>query len=128
MDYFLQSPPWADFQRALGRTVHEQSGPGLELPGHRGERTPPGKLLYAPYGPVAESLDAFDAALAALAGLARRCGAVFVRIEPVTAGFGAADAGAVLRSRGLQPAPATSSPSSAGSWTWTGTSRTSWRT
>ena len=76
---------------------------GASWPSRR--RTPPGKLLYAPYGPVAESLDAFDAALAALAGLARRCGAVFVRIEPVSAGFGAADAGAVLRSRGLRARP-----------------------
>ncbi|WCI09526.1 hypothetical protein PJ267_08125 [Arthrobacter sp. OVS8] len=28
MDHFLQSPPWAAFQRSLGRTVHQRSGPG----------------------------------------------------------------------------------------------------
>ena len=109
MDYFLQSPPWAQFQRALGRTVHEQSGPGWSFLAVE-ESNPAGKLLYSPYGPVAESLDAFDAALAALTDLARNSGAVFVRIEPVTAGFAAAEADAVLRSRGLQPAPANQQP------------------
>ena len=74
------------------------------------ESNPAGKLLYAPYGPVAGSLEAFDAALAALTDLARRCGAVFVRIEPVSAGLDAAGADAVLRSRGLRPAPANQQP------------------
>ena len=59
---------------------------------------------------MAASLAAFDAALAALTDLARSCGAVFVRIEPVDAGFTAADADAVLRSRGLRPAPANQQP------------------
>jgi lipid II:glycine glycyltransferase (peptidoglycan interpeptide bridge formation enzyme) len=35
---------------------------------------------------------------------------VFVRVEPVTAGFTAAEADAVLRSRGLQPAPVSQQP------------------
>ena len=109
MDYFLQSPPWADFQRALGRTVHERSGPGWSFLAIE-ESNPAGKLLYAPYGPVASSLAAFDAALAALADLARGCGAVFIRIEPVDAGFSAADAAAVLGTRGLRPAPANQQP------------------
>ncbi|QCB98457.1 peptidoglycan bridge formation glycyltransferase FemA/FemB family protein [Arthrobacter sp. PAMC25564] len=109
MDYFLQGPAWAGFQRALGRTVHEQAGPGWSFLAVE-ESNPAGKLLYAPYGPVAGTLPAFDAALAALTELARRCGAVFVRIEPVAAGFGAADADAVLRSRGLRPAPANQQP------------------
>lgn len=109
MDYFLQGPQWADFQRALGRTVHEQAGPGWSFLAVE-ESNPAGKLLYAPYGPVAETLAAFDAALAALTELARSCGAVFVRIEPVSAGFGAPDADAVLRSRGLRPAPANQQP------------------
>ena len=109
MDYFLQSPQWAQFQRALGRTVHEQSGPGWRFLAVE-ESNPAGKLLYSPYGPVAESLAAFDAALAALTDLARASGAVFVRIEPVTAGFTAAEADAVLRSRGLQPAPVSQQP------------------
>ena len=77
MDYFLQSPQWAQFQRALGRTVHEQSGPGWRFLAVE-ESNPAGKLLYSPYGPVAESLAAFDAALAALTDLARTSGAVFV--------------------------------------------------
>lgn len=105
----MHSPAWADFQRALGRTVHEQSGPGWNFLAVE-ESNPAGKLLYVPYGPVAGSLEAFDAALAALTGLARSCGAVFVRIEPVSAGFGAAEADAVLRGRGLRPAPANQQP------------------
>lgn len=109
MEYFLQSPQWAQFQRALGRTVHEQSGPGWRFLAIE-ESNPAGKLLYSPYGPVAESLTAFDAALAALTDLARTSGAVFVRVEPVTAGFTAAEAGTVLRSRGLQPAPVSQQP------------------
>ena len=109
MDHFLQSPAWANFQRALGRTVHERSGAGWSFLAIE-ESNPAGKLLYAPYGPVAASLAAFDAALAALAELARSCGAVFVRLEPVDAGFTAAGAGAVLRARGLRPAPANQQP------------------
>ncbi|MHA7222306.1 lipid II:glycine glycyltransferase FemX [Arthrobacter sp. RHLT1-20] len=116
MDYFLHSQVWADFQRALGRTVHERSGPGWNFLAVE-ESNPAGKLLYVPYGPVAASLPAFDAALAALTELARNCGAVFIRIEPVDAGIAAGagsieagDADAVLRSRGLRPAPANQQP------------------
>lgn len=109
MDFFLQGPHWAEFQRALGRTVHQQSGPGWSFLAVE-ETNPAGKLLYAPYGPVAESLVAFDAALAALTALAQSSGAVFVRIEPVSAGFRPSEADAVLRSRGLLPAPANQQP------------------
>lgn len=109
MDFFLQGPQWAAFQRDLGRTVYEQSGPGWSFLAVV-ESNPAGKLLYAPYGPVAVSLEAFDAAVAALTVLARSCGAVFVRIEPASAGFDAAGADAVLRSRGLRPAPANQQP------------------
>ena len=109
MEYFLQTPQWADFQRSLGRTVHEQSGPGWSFLAVE-EKNPAGKVLYAPYGPVAESLEAFDAALAALVALARTCHAAFVRIEPVTAGFDTPESDRVLRSRGLRPAPVNQQP------------------
>ncbi|WLQ05203.1 lipid II:glycine glycyltransferase FemX [Arthrobacter oryzae] len=109
MDYFLQTPQWADFQRSLGRAVHQESGPGWSFLAVE-EKNPAGKVLYAPYGPVADSLEAFDAALAALVALARACGAAFVRIEPVSAGFLAAEAPTVLRSRGLRPAPVNQQP------------------
>lgn len=109
MDYFLQGPHWADVQRALGRTVHEDAGPGWRFLAIE-ESNPAGKLLYVPYGPLADSLAAFDAALESLTALARRCGAVFVRVEPVDAGFTSADAGTLLRSRGLCPAPANLQP------------------
>ncbi|WP_104168431.1 peptidoglycan bridge formation glycyltransferase FemA/FemB family protein [Arthrobacter sp. SX1312] len=109
MDHFLQSPPWGALQRDLGRTVHERSGPGWRFLAIE-ERNPAGTLLYAPYGPTATSLAAFDAALAALTDLARSCGAVFVRIEPVDAGLPEADPAALLRTRGLRPAPANQQP------------------
>jgi lipid II:glycine glycyltransferase (peptidoglycan interpeptide bridge formation enzyme) len=109
VEYFLQTPQWGQFQRSLGRTVHEESGPGWHFLAIE-EKNPAGKVLYAPYGPVAESLQAFDAALAALSALARKCGAAFVRIEPVSAGFETAEADSLLRSRGLRPAPTSQQP------------------
>jgi lipid II:glycine glycyltransferase (peptidoglycan interpeptide bridge formation enzyme) len=109
VEYFLQTPQWADFQRSLGRTVHEQSGPGWSFLAVE-EKNPAGKVLYAPYGPVAASLEAFDDALAALVAVARKSRAAFVRIEPVSAGFDTAASETVLRSRGLQPAPVSQQP------------------
>ncbi|HJV99277.1 MAG TPA: peptidoglycan bridge formation glycyltransferase FemA/FemB family protein [Arthrobacter sp.] len=109
MEYFLQTPAWAHVQSSLGRKVHQQSGPGWSFVAVE-ETNPAGKVLYAPYGPVASSTDAFDAALAALVELARSCGAVFVRIEPVTAGLSLPTAADELRSRGLQPAPSNPQP------------------
>lgn len=109
MEYFLQTQAWADFQRSLGRKVHRHSGPGWSFLAVE-EKNPAGKVLYAPYGPVAESIEAFDAALAALRNVAKSCGAVFIRIEPATAGLDPTTAPAELRSRGLQPAPVNQQP------------------
>jgi lipid II:glycine glycyltransferase (peptidoglycan interpeptide bridge formation enzyme) len=109
VEYFLQTQAWADFQASLGRRVHQQSGPGWSFLAVE-ERNPAGKVLYAPYGPVAASPAAFDAALAALEGVARTCGAVFVRIEPVSAGLEMPAAAEELRRRGLQPAPVNQQP------------------
>ncbi|MDI3193466.1 peptidoglycan bridge formation glycyltransferase FemA/FemB family protein [Pseudarthrobacter sp. AL07] len=108
MEFFLQTPAWAEVQASLGRTVHQQSGPGWSFLAV-GEKNPAGKVLYAPYGPVASSVEAFDAALAALVATARSCGAVFVRIEPVSSGL-ELPAAAELRRRGLQPAPVNQQP------------------
>ncbi|MDQ0679489.1 lipid II:glycine glycyltransferase (peptidoglycan interpeptide bridge formation enzyme) [Arthrobacter pascens] len=109
MEYFLQTQAWADFQASLGRRVHRQSGPGWSFLAVE-ERNPAGKVLYAPYGPAASSPGAFDAALAALEDVARSCGAVFVRIEPVSAGLEMPAATEELRRRGLQPAPVNQQP------------------
>ncbi|HEY8702980.1 MAG TPA: peptidoglycan bridge formation glycyltransferase FemA/FemB family protein [Arthrobacter sp.] len=109
MEHFLQTQAWADFQSSLGRKVHRQSGPGWSFVAVE-ERNPAGKVLYAPYGPVASSPEAFDAALAALVGVARSRGAVFVRIEPVSAGLEMPGAVEELRRRGLQPAPVNQQP------------------
>ncbi|WP_284974392.1 peptidoglycan bridge formation glycyltransferase FemA/FemB family protein [Arthrobacter sp. efr-133-TYG-104] len=109
MEFFLQTPAWAAVQRSLGRRVHEQSGPGWSFLAIE-EKNPAGKVIYAPYGPVAESLEAFDAATAALVRLAKAEHAVFIRMEPVQAGFTAADAGPILRGRGMRPAPVNQQP------------------
>jgi lipid II:glycine glycyltransferase (peptidoglycan interpeptide bridge formation enzyme) len=109
VEHFLQTQAWADFQSSLGRKVHRQSGPGWSFVAVE-ERNPAGKVLYAPYGPVASSPEAFDAALAALVGVARSRGAVFVRIEPVSAGLEMPGAVEELRRRGLQPAPVNQQP------------------
>lgn len=109
MEFFLQTPAWADFLRSLGRTVHELSGEGWSVVAVE-ETNPAGTVLYAPYGPIASTVGAFDDALAALTAKAKRIGAVCLRIEPVDAGFSAAEADALLRSRGLRPAPANLQP------------------
>jgi lipid II:glycine glycyltransferase (peptidoglycan interpeptide bridge formation enzyme) len=109
VDHFLQGQHWAQVQRDLGRSVHQEAGDGWRYLAIE-ESNPAGKLLYVPYGPLAESLEAFDAALASLTRLAQRCGAVFIRLEPASAGFTAAEADSVLRSRGLRPAPANLQP------------------
>jgi lipid II:glycine glycyltransferase (peptidoglycan interpeptide bridge formation enzyme) len=109
VEYFLQTQAWADFQASLGRKVHQQSGPGWSFLAVE-ERNPAGKVLYSPYGPVASSPEAFDDALAALVRVARSCGAVFVRIEPASAGLEMPAAAEELRRRGLQPAPVNQQP------------------
>ncbi|MDQ1596296.1 MAG: hypothetical protein QOH40_2852 [Arthrobacter pascens] len=109
MEYFLQTPAWADFQQTLGRRVHTRSGQGWSFLAIE-EKNPAGKVLYAPYGPVADSVAAFDAALADLVAVAKSCGAVFVRIEPVTAGLEPGTAAAALKDRGMQPAPVNQQP------------------
>ena len=109
MEYFLQTQAWADFLKSLGRTVHRDSGPGWSFLAVE-EKNPAGNVLYAPYGPVAESVDAFDAALAALRDVAKSCGAVFIRIEPAASGLDPSTAAEELRSRGLQPAPVNQQP------------------
>jgi lipid II:glycine glycyltransferase (peptidoglycan interpeptide bridge formation enzyme) len=109
VEFFLQTQAWADVQASLGRRVHQQSGPGWSFLAVE-EKNPAGKVLYAPYGPVASSPGAFDAALAALVDVARTCGAVFVRIEPASAGLAMPAAAGELRRRGLQPAPVNQQP------------------
>lgn len=99
----LQSAPWAEFQRGLGKKVFERSGQGWNFLAIR-EKTPLGSFLYTPYGPTAENPAAFAQALEALRALAKAEGAHYVRIEPVAAGLGD-NAAAVLPGHGLRRAP-----------------------
>lgn len=113
MEQFLQTPLWADVQRALGRTVVERSGSGWRYLATL-EHNPIGGILYAPYGPVAETPAALRAALASLAAEAKALGAMCARVEPVDAPLpeaaGAHDDAGRLRALGLVRAPSDQQP------------------
>jgi lipid II:glycine glycyltransferase (peptidoglycan interpeptide bridge formation enzyme) len=104
----LQSAPWAEFQRSLGKKVFQRSGEGWNFLAIH-EKTPLGSYLYTPYGPTAENAAAFARALDALRALARDEKAHYVRVEPVAAGLGD-NAAAVLAGHGLRRAPADVQP------------------
>lgn len=108
MTPILQSNIWAEFQRRLGKVVHEGHGPGWSFLAVE-EKTPLGMYLYTPYGPCAESATAFKAALSALTALAKSVKAHYVRIEPVAAGLGN-NAAAELSALGLVKAPSDVQP------------------
>ena len=53
MDYFLQSPQWASSSaRWAGPSTNSPAPAGASLRSR--SRNPAGKLLYSPYGPVAD--------------------------------------------------------------------------
>ncbi|WP_207345201.1 peptidoglycan bridge formation glycyltransferase FemA/FemB family protein [Arthrobacter sp. E3] len=108
MKPILQTAVWAQFQRSLGKTVHEAEGPGWSFLAVE-EKTPLGTYLYAPYGPCADEEPELAQAIAELAGLARSIKAHYVRVEPAAAGLGA-DAAATLIAHGLHRAPADVQP------------------
>lgn len=111
MSNFLQSEPWAQFQRDLGHEVFQESGPGWSfLATLEGGRI--GRYLYCPYGPEADSPEAFDAALTALLRLAREHRCLFVRVEPTQPeALGPGDPQRRLRELGLHLAPRQIQPS-----------------
>lgn len=109
MDFFVQSPAWAAFQRGLGKTVHERAGEGWRFLAIE-ESNAAGKVLYLPYGPVAADLASLDAALAQLRPLAKSIGAVFIRVEPAALALPPEEARLALRERGMVPAPANQQP------------------
>lgn len=84
MGHFLQSPAWAELQRALGRTVVSLAGDGWSAQGYI-ERGRINSRLYVPYGPQLDRPDALVPALDALREEAGRLGAAFLRVEPVLA-------------------------------------------
>lgn len=80
--HLTQSSHWAAAQSALGKKVYFAEGNGWQClaifeTGKLGTR------LYCPYGPTVKSTAAFDACLAALKQLAKKLGAVYIRVEPV---------------------------------------------
>ncbi|WP_253904289.1 peptidoglycan bridge formation glycyltransferase FemA/FemB family protein [Arthrobacter sp. Br18] len=99
----LQSPAWADFQRALGKRVFTGSGDGFSFLAIL-EKTPLGSFLYVPFGPAAEGREGLRRSLEALAALAAAEHAHYVRVEPVSTGLGPSAAGA-LKGLGLTKAP-----------------------
>ncbi len=84
--HFLQTTPWQNFQRDLGRTTFRQSGDGWEYMAVL-EQGNGNSRLYCPYGPYAESQKAFEAALDSLISLGRQKHVTFVRVEPTTVDF-----------------------------------------
>jgi len=85
--HFLQSHEWAEFQKALGKTVFERTGDGWSYVAimERGDGRV-GKLfkrLYVPYGPSYASKPALNQALQDLEQLAVETKADYVRVEPV---------------------------------------------
>lgn len=111
MNSFLQSPPWARFQRRLGRQVFEADEPGFSYLAVL-ESNAVGRYLYCPYGPVADDAEGFAAALASLTELARAHHGRFIRVEPVDASLPSGpDAQAALAGAGLVKAPRDIQPS-----------------
>ncbi len=108
MKPILQTSVWAEFQRRLGKKVHEGAGRDWSFVAVQ-ESTPLGMYLYVPYGPCAQDAAAFDDAMTALAALAKNVKAQYVRIEPVAAALGA-DGARVLSTRGLVKAPSDVQP------------------
>ncbi len=102
----LQTEPWADFQRALGHTVLQDSGRGWSWQATiEGGRA--GRYLYAPYGPIAETVEAFEAAVESLRAAAAEHGCWFVRVEPAFAAIrsGPESMSEAMRRRGFRPSP-----------------------
>lgn len=82
----LQSDVWADFNKALNKTVFEKSGDDWHFntiaeSGH-GKAGKLFKRLYAPYGPYAINDIALTKALNSLEQLATRQKADYIRIDP----------------------------------------------
>lgn len=109
MKLFLQSPLWADLLRSQQRTVLERVGSGwhyLAVVEHNSV----GKILYAPYGPVAEGAQQLAEALDSLRREAKSLGAICARVEPVEAGSELQQLKSQLLSQGLRRAPADQQP------------------
>ena len=97
---FLQSAPWAKFQRAAHREVIEKSGDGwsyLAIVEH-GQFS---NRLYCPYGPTAESKEKLTEAMKDLKKEAKQRKLDFLRIEPIVPELTELD----LRELKLKPAP-----------------------
>ncbi|GAB3538132.1 hypothetical protein GCM10027403_23760 [Arthrobacter tecti] len=98
----LQSALWAEFQRVLGKKVHEESGDGWTFLAVL-ESTVLGRYLYCPHGPLAQDEAGFEQAVAALSRCAKAEGAYFVRLEPGHGGVETSQRS--LTAAGLRKAP-----------------------
>ncbi|MBQ3326093.1 peptidoglycan bridge formation glycyltransferase FemA/FemB family protein [Candidatus Saccharibacteria bacterium] len=78
---FQQTREWQKLQNELGeKSFFEESTDYTYLAINK--QTKFGNYLYLPYGPYAKTKSGFDKAMEALLSLARREGAIFIRIEP----------------------------------------------
>ncbi|MDO4242037.1 MAG: peptidoglycan bridge formation glycyltransferase FemA/FemB family protein [Microbacteriaceae bacterium] len=93
-EHFRESAIWQDFQKALGRKVYTAAGDGwryVAVLRHSGMFS----RLYCDYGPVAESAEALRDALRSLKDLARKLGAVLVRVQPLGIEYNPQDYGMI---------------------------------
>lgn len=76
-----QSDLWKNLQDDLKETSFEEAGEDFRYLAIL-KKTPIGKYLYLPYGPVSKDQSSFNVALKSLNSLAKREKAIFIRIEP----------------------------------------------
>jgi lipid II:glycine glycyltransferase (peptidoglycan interpeptide bridge formation enzyme) len=87
--HFLQTEPWGDFQKALGKEVIYLEGEGwsaraiLEAPGGLGGKAH--RRLYVPYGPTCVDEAALATALKELRVVGKQYDVSYVRVEPIVA-------------------------------------------
>ena len=82
----LQSKEWKKLQDDLGEKSIFEEGNGYSFLAII-KKVPTGNYLYLPYGPVYENKTGFKNALKSLEGLAKKEGAIFIRIEPQDPNF-----------------------------------------
>lgn len=84
--HFLQSEPWENFQKSLGRQTFRLQGDGWQFMAIL-EKGTGNTRLYCPYGPSARDESSFNNALTELLLLGKKQGVTFVRIEPTNETF-----------------------------------------
>lgn len=100
---FLQTLEWANFQQTLGNNYHLLSGPGWScLLLEKNNKF--GRYLFSPLGPTLDTPDNLGSCLEVLIPYAKRLGASWVKLEPVSASQDLPELISALRRLGAQRA------------------------